>query len=53
MEQKEPMYTLNWKSKEAKEDGKSGNHNSTELDQTVFTLKERYSDLEYWVESVK
>jgi len=53
MEQKELIYTLNWKSKQADKEGKSGNYNSTELDQKVFNLKERYSDLEYWIESVK
>jgi len=47
------LYILEWKSKEAKENGKSGKHNSKELDQVVFTLKEQYSDLEYWIESVK
>lgn len=47
------LYILEWKSKQAGEDGKSGNYNSAELDQKVFTLKQQYPDLEYWIESVK
>ena len=49
----EQLYILEWKSKQGKADGKSGNHNSKQLDQKVFTLKEQYSDLEYQVEAVK
>jgi len=49
----ENLYTLEWKSETAGKNGKVGNYNSKELDQIVFTLKEKYSDLICQVESVK
>ncbi len=51
--QTETLYTLEWKSKQAGMDGKSGNYNSRDLDQKVFTLKSEYPDIEYWIKSVE
>jgi len=48
----ENKYVLECKSKQAGKEGKSGLHNIKEIEQKVFTLKEKYPDLEHWIESV-
>jgi len=49
----ENKYVLEWKSKQTGKEGKSGLHDIKEIEQKVFTLKEKYPDLEHWITSAK
>ncbi len=51
--QTETLYTLEWKSKEAAIDGKSGLHDFDTVNQKVATLKNEYPDLEHLIELSK
>jgi len=48
----ESKYILEWKSKQAGLEGKSGLYHIKEIEQQIFTLKEKYPDLEHWITSI-